>query len=101
MENCPDIRNTRVVDIVQELKGYGARVDIFDPWADARETRHEYGLALTAQPRRGAYDAVIPAVAHRQFREMGARAIRALGRRRSVLYDIKYVLRARDVDGRL
>jgi UDP-N-acetyl-D-galactosamine dehydrogenase len=100
-ENCPDIRNTRVVDIVRELRQYGARVDVHDPWADAAEARHEYGIELTPSPRSGAYDAVVLAVAHRQFREMGARGIRALGRRKSVVYDIKYVLPASASDARL
>ena len=100
-ENCPDIRNTRVVDIVAELRSFGVRVDVHDPWADAKETRHEYGLKLTPRPRAGAYDAVILAVAHRQFAELGAKAIRAFGKRRSVVYDIKYVLPAAQSDGRL
>ena len=100
-ENCPDIRNTRVVDIVHELRGFGARVDVFDPWADAAEVEHEYGFRTIAAPKAGAYDAVVIAVAHRQFREMGARGIRSLGKRRSVLFDIKYVLRKDQADGRL
>ena len=100
-ENCPDIRNTRVVDIVDELLEHGARVDVHDPWADPAETRHEYGLDLVRNPRPGVYDAIILAVAHRQFREKGARAIRALGRRRCVVYDIKNVLPPTSVDGRL
>ncbi|MBP7275348.1 MAG: Vi polysaccharide biosynthesis UDP-N-acetylglucosamine C-6 dehydrogenase TviB [Kiritimatiellae bacterium] len=100
-ENCPDIRNTRVVDIVDDLLDHGARVDVYDPWADTAETRHEYGLELVRKPRTGAYDAIIVAVAHRQFRELGARGIRALGKRRCVVYDIKNVLPRKSVDGRL
>ncbi len=100
-ENCPDIRNTRVIDIVRELAASGVRVDVHDPWADPLEARREYGLDLVARPRRGAYDGVVIAVAHRQFRALGARGIRAFGRRKCVLYDIKCVLPASAVDGRL
>jgi UDP-N-acetyl-D-galactosamine dehydrogenase len=100
-ENCPDIRNTRVVDIVQELRGFGARVDVFDPWADPAEVDHEYGFRTVASPRAGAYDAVVIAVAHRQFRELGARGMRRFGKRRHVLFDIKHVLTKGQVDGRL
>ena len=100
-ENCPDLRNTRVVDIVQELHGYKAVVDIHDPWVDTAEAAHEYGLALVAQPARGSYDAVIVAVGHQQFVGMGADAIRAFGKPASVIYDVKYVLPREAVDGRL
>jgi UDP-N-acetyl-D-glucosamine/UDP-N-acetyl-D-galactosamine dehydrogenase len=100
-ENCPDLRNTRVVDIVQALQGYNAVVDIHDPWVDAAEAEHEYGLALVAQPAYGAYDAVIVAVGHQQFAGMGAEGIRAFGKPASVIYDVKYVLPREAVDGRL
>ncbi|MBK5913168.1 Vi polysaccharide biosynthesis UDP-N-acetylglucosamine C-6 dehydrogenase TviB [Rhodocyclus purpureus] len=100
-ENCPDLRNTRVVDIVDELKEYNCSVDVFDPWVDAEEARHEYGITPVAEPEAGAYDAVIVAVAHRQFREMGAAALRALGRSEHVLYDLKYVLPQELADLRL
>ncbi len=100
-ENCPDIRNSKVVDVVRELEKHGARVDIHDPWADAAQCRHEYGLKLTRTVRPGSYDAVVVAVAHRQFRELGARRVRRLGRRRHVLYDIKHVFPAAAVDARL
>ena len=99
-ENCPDLRNTRVVDIIEALKGYNARLDVCDPWVDAAEAQHEYGLS-TIVPERGTYDAVIVAVGHDQFRELGADGIRALGRANSVLYDVKYVLPRDAVDGRL
>ena len=91
-ENCPDLRNTRVIDIVQELVGYGAAVDVWDPWIDAGEARHEYGLDLISNPAPGAYDAVVLAVAHQQFVELGADAIRALGKADAVLFDVKSVL---------
>ncbi len=100
-ENCPDLRNTRVVDIVQALTGYNTRVDIHDPWVDAEEAHNEYGMELLAQPVDGTYDAVILAVGHREFASKGADAIRALGKAESVLYDVKYVLPREAVDGRL
>ncbi len=99
-ENCPDLRNTRVVDIVAGLKGYNTQVDVCDPWVDAAHALEEYGL-LMATPENGAYDAMIIAVGHDQFRELGAEGIRALGKTESVIYDVKYVLPRDAVDGRL
>jgi len=100
-ENCPDLRNTRVVDIVESLRAYSAEVDIFDPWVDAAEARHEYGLDLIGTPPQAGYDAVIVAVGHRQFAELGSAGMRAFGKPSSVLYDVKYVLPRAMVDGRL
>jgi UDP-N-acetyl-D-glucosamine/UDP-N-acetyl-D-galactosamine dehydrogenase len=100
-ENCPDLRNTRVVDIVRELQGYGVATDIHDPWVEPEEARQEYGVALTARPNPGEYDAVIVAVAHRQFRQMGATGLRALCREGGLIYDLKYVLPADAADLRL
>lgn len=100
-ENCPDLRNTRVVDIVQALHGYNADVDVYDPWVNADEAQHEYGLRPIAEPALGGYDAVIVAVAHHQFVAMGAEGVRALGRDGAVVYDVKYVLPREAVDGRL
>jgi UDP-N-acetyl-D-galactosamine dehydrogenase len=100
-ENCPDLRNSKVVDVVRELQKYGAQVDVHDPWIDAREARHEYAIRPVRALKRGTYDAIVMAVGHRQFREMGAEAVRRLGRRNHVLYDIKYVFPAAEVDGRL
>ena len=100
-ENCPDVRNTKVVDIVNELVSYGATVDVHDPWVDANEAKTEYDLDLVAEPEKGAYDAVIVAVAHDVFREMGEKGIKAFGKDTSVLYDVKYVLPADAVDDRL
>src|SRR5690606_40502569 len=99
-ENCPDLRNTRVVDIVQTLQGYNARVDVFDPWVDADEARHEYGINLVSAPEARTYDAVILAVAHHQFAEVGQGA-RDYIKPGGVLYDVKGVLPRDDVDGRL
>jgi UDP-N-acetyl-D-galactosamine dehydrogenase len=101
-ENCPDVRNTRVIDVVQELRSYGAAVDVYDPWADAQTVQHEYGLDLLRRaPARGRYDGIVVAVAHQQFRELSVPQIRAWGRPRHVLYDIKSVLPATEVDARL
>ncbi|MEW9570450.1 Vi polysaccharide biosynthesis UDP-N-acetylglucosamine C-6 dehydrogenase TviB [Rhodanobacter sp. Si-c] len=100
-ENCPDLRNTRVVDIVQALRGYNATVDVHDPWVNPAEAAHEYGLTPLAEPPTGAYDAVIVAVGHRQFVALGAAGVRAYGKPSSVIYDVKYVLPRDAVDGRL
>lgn|SRR5690625_5282535 len=100
-ENCPDLRNTRVIDIIQELSEYGVQVDVHDPWVDPQEAEQEYGIALVDAPEAGCYDAVIVAVAHEQFREMGAQGIRQLGRPEHVLYDLKYVLGRDESDLRL
>jgi len=100
-ENCPDLRNTRVVDIVRELADYKVAVDIHDPWANNQEAQHEYGLSLTPELTPGSYDAIIAAVAHDQFREMGAKALRALGKPEHVLYDLKYILSPAEADLRL
>jgi UDP-N-acetyl-D-galactosamine dehydrogenase len=100
-ENCPDLRNTRVVDIVHELKEYNIEVDVYDPWVDAEAAMHEYGIEPVSEVQEGAYDGVIIAVAHEQFVDMGADAIRALGKPEHVLYDLKYVLPASESDLRL
>jgi UDP-N-acetyl-D-galactosamine dehydrogenase len=100
-ENCPDVRNTRVFDIVRELKSYGAIVDVHDPWADPAEAKAEYALELAVEPEKSAYDAVVVAVAHKQFRDMGVEGIRGFGKPGSVVYDAKYLLRADQVDDRL
>lgn len=100
-ENCPDLRNTRVVDIVEELHDYGIKVDVHDPWADPAEAGAEYGLELVAAPPRGAYDGVILAVAHAAFREAGAHVLRAHGRDPHVLFDLKCVFEPDDSDLRL
>ncbi|MCL2913164.1 Vi polysaccharide biosynthesis UDP-N-acetylglucosamine C-6 dehydrogenase TviB [Shewanella corallii] len=100
-ENCPDLRNTKVVDIISELKDYNINVDIVDPWCANDEAEHEYGLSLCRKPKAGHYDAVILAVAHNEFSDMGAGAIRDFGKPNHVLYDLKYVLAKEDVDMRL
>ena len=100
-ENCPDLRNTRIVDIVKELGEYNIQADVYDPWVDVAEAQHEYGLTPIDAPRQGAYDAVIVGVAHEQFKAMGADAIRALGKKEHVIYDLKYVLPRNAADLRL
>ena len=100
-ENCPDVRNTKVVDIVRELESYGADIAVCDPWVDADEARAEYGIDVIPEPEKGAYDVIVVAVAHDEFRAMGEAGIRALGKDKSVVYDIKYVLPSAAVDDRL
>ncbi|MBU2113054.1 MAG: Vi polysaccharide biosynthesis UDP-N-acetylglucosamine C-6 dehydrogenase TviB, partial [Gammaproteobacteria bacterium] len=97
-ENCPDIRNTKVVDILDELKEYGVNADVFDPWVDTEEARHEYGITPISAPVKGNYDAVILAVGHNEFKELGAVGIRQFCRPDSVIYDLKYVLDKNLVD---
>jgi UDP-N-acetyl-D-glucosamine/UDP-N-acetyl-D-galactosamine dehydrogenase len=100
-ENCPDLRNTRIVDIVRELADYHVAVDVYDPWVDPKEAEHEYGLVPIAEPQCGAYDGIILAVAHDQFREMGGERLRAFGKYAHVIYDLKYILQPCDADLRL
>lgn len=100
-ENCPDLRNTRVVDVVKELQEFGVNVDIHDPWADHEEAETEYGIQLSPGPQSGVYDGVIVAVAHDVYREWGVERIREFGRSGHVLYDLKHVLDRGSVDLRL
>lgn len=100
-ENCPDLRNTRVVDVVSELREYGIATDVYDPWVDAGEAEREYGIETVMDPAPGSYDAIVLAVGHDQFRHMGAQAIRSLGRPVHVVYDLKSVLPAGESDLRL
>jgi len=100
-ENCPDLRNTRVVDIISELADYNVAVDVFDPQVNPREAEAEYGVRPVAQPEAGTYDATILAVAHREFSELGVEGIRAWGKPEHVLFDLKYLLPKEAVDLRL
>lgn len=101
-ENCPDLRNTKVVDIVAGLNGYNAQVDIYDPWIDVEEAHQEYGLTCLAEaPKAGAYSAIVLAVGHKQFVEMEEVGIRAYGKPNAVLFDVKGILPANAADGRL
>ncbi len=100
-ENCPDLRNSKVADVVSELQKYGATVDVWDPWVSARQARQEYGIRTVAKPERGKYDAIVIAVAHREFLAMKPADLRRLARRKHVIYDIKYVFKRGETDGRL
>ncbi|PWF25103.1 Vi polysaccharide biosynthesis UDP-N-acetylglucosamine C-6 dehydrogenase TviB [Corticimicrobacter populi] len=100
-ENCPDLRNTKIVDILHELREYNVEIDVYDPWVDPEEAVHEYGIRPISELPQGAYDGVILAVAHHQFADMGAPAIRALGKKAHVLYDLKYLLTTDQSDLRL
>ena len=100
-ENCPDLRNTRVIDMVHEFASYHANVDVYDPWVDASEARHEYDIEPIQDLKRATYDAIIIAVGHHQFREMGIEGIRALAKPEGVVFDVKYVFPKEQVDARL
>ena len=100
-ENCPDLRNTRVLDVVNELASYHANIDIYDPWVDAGEARDAYGIELIETPHKNHYDAIILAVAHQQFKALGAQGIRAFGKEGAILFDVKYALPKNEVDERL
>jgi len=100
-ENCPDIRNTKIIDIVKELEEYHIEVDVYDPWVDSAEAQHEYNILPIDAPKSAEYDAIILAVAHEQFKQMGVEGIRKLGKADHVLYDLKYVLAQHESDIRL
>lgn len=100
-ENCPDLRNTRVVDLVAEFESFNCHVDVYDPWVDNQEAEDEYGVTPIEAPKTADYDAVILAVAHDEFKELGAEQLHSYGKEQHILYDIKYILDANDVDGRL
>lgn len=100
-ENCPDLRNTKVIDVVTELRDYGVIPDVYDPWVAAAEAHHEYGLDLVESPEASCYDGIVLAVAHREFADLGAKGIRAFGRVDHILYDLKYILPAEASDIRL
>ncbi len=100
-ENCPDLRNTRVIDIVTELNDYNCKIDVYDPWADRKEALSEYGIELIEKPQNSGYDAVIIAVAHKQFKDMGTEEIKKLTKPHSIIYDLKYVLPISNSDLRL
>jgi len=100
-ENCPDVRNTKVADVVRELQSFGCKVDVHDPWANAAEAEHEYGISLIAAPKAGSYDAIVVAVAHKEYVELGVNGIRNFGSPNTVIFDIKHVLPKEASNGRL
>lgn len=100
-EDTPDLRNSRIIDVIRELEDYGITVDVLDPWCDPAEAKAEYGVTLVPEPSNGSYDGIVLAVAHSQFREMGVERIRMFGKSSHVLYDLKYVLPPDRADLRL
>ncbi len=100
-ENCPDLRNTRVVDLVEEFESFNCNVDVYDPWVNKDEANHEYSIKPIDTPIEGKYDAILLAVAHDEFKELSLDQIKSFGKDSHVLYDIKYLLKADEVDGRL
>lgn len=100
-ENCPDLRNTKVIDVIHELHDYKLNVDVYDPWVDTTEAEHEYGVTPIKNLNEGFYDAIILAVAHNEFKQMGKEGIAQLSKPESLIYDLKYVLAREDVDLRL
>lgn len=100
-ENCPDLRNTKVIDVIHELQDYQLNVDVYDPWVDAKEAEHEYGVTPIEKPKSNHYDAIILAVAHNEFKEMGEEGIARLCKSDNIIYDLKYILPREAVDLRL
>ena len=100
-ENCPDLRNTKVVDVVKELGEYNILVDVYDPWVSAAEAEHEYGITPINEPKIGSYDGIIIAVSHNEFKELGSKNVRSFGKAEHVLYDLKYLLSTEESDLRL
>ncbi|WP_458722313.1 Vi polysaccharide biosynthesis UDP-N-acetylglucosamine C-6 dehydrogenase TviB [Shimia sp. W99] len=100
-ENCPDLRNTRVIDAIKELEEFGVEIDVHDPWVDPKEALDEFNIKMVSRPELSAYDGILLAVAHKQFRDAGADGLRKFGRPGCVLYDLKHVLPAADSDLRL
>ena len=100
-ENCPDLRNTRVVDLIEELQSFNCSVDVYDPWVDGEEATSEYGIVPISTPQESHYSAIVVAVAHKEFVEMGVEQIRTFGKSNHILYDIKYLFDPAEVDGRL
>jgi len=100
-ENCPDLRNTRVLDVIAELAEYGVQTEVYDPWVDPQEAKESYGIDLLEQPPHAHYDAIVLAVGHDQFKQIGAAGIRRFGQDKHVLYDLKYVLGRHESDLRL
>ena len=100
-ENCPDLRNTKIIDVVHELSTYNIAVDVYDPWVNVAEAEHEYGITPISSLEDDKYDAVILAVSHNQFKEMGIEKIRKLAKSQNVIYDLKYLFKKEDTDLRL
>tara|TARA_B100000401_G_scaffold163489_1_gene109214 strand:+ start:4634 stop:5902 length:1269 start_codon:yes stop_codon:yes gene_type:complete len=100
-EDCPDIRNTRIIDLIEDFNNLNCSVNVYDPWVNKSQAIHEYGIEIIDKPIEGSYDAIILAVAHSEFKDMSMTQIKALGKKNSIIYDIKYLFKAKEVDGRL
>ena len=100
-ENCPDIRNTRVIDLVDEFKSLKCNVDVYDPWVDKAQALKEFNINLLDLPIKNKYDAIILAVSHNDFRVLSEQDVRIYGKVNHILYDIKYIFKADEIDGRL
>ncbi|MCP4488623.1 MAG: hypothetical protein GY820_15115 [Gammaproteobacteria bacterium] len=100
-ENCPDLRNTRVIDIMSEMNRYNAEIDVFDPWVNPEEAHNEYSINVVSSPQPGTYDAVIVSVGHSEFKLMGIKEVRKLCKDNHVVFDVKYIFDKSEVDGRL
>jgi len=100
-ENCPDLRNTRVIDLVSEFENFNCKVDVYDPWANQAEAYREFGITPVSEPINSNYDAIILAVAHQEFKQMTLNQIKSFGKDNHVIYDVKYIFEAYQVDGRL
>jgi len=100
-ENCPDLRNTRVVDMVNEFNNYNCNIDVYDPWIDKIEANRIFGIEPIIEPIIGKYDAILLAVKHDSFKDLSLEYLKSLGKDKHVLYDIKYLLKADETDGRL
>ena len=100
-ENCPDIRNTRVVDLIEHFDGFNCSTEVYDPWVDIDAAMDEYKIKLIEEPKEGKYDAIILAVAHDVFKNLSLEQIKTFGKENHVIYDIKYLLDNEEVDGRL
>lgn len=100
-ENCPDMRNTKVIDLVEEFKSFNCNVDVYDPWISVDEAKAEYNIELISEPINGKYDAILLAVAHDEFKKLSSKHIKLFGKENHVIYDVKYLLKTHEVDGRL
>jgi len=100
-ENCPDLRNTRVIDVVSELSEYGCTIDVFDPWINSDDANKTYALKLINEPEKKLYDGILIAVGHQKFINMGSKEIRSLGKPKHLLYDLKYIFPTEETDLRL
>jgi len=100
-ENCPDYRNTRVIDLIKEFKNFSCNVDVYDPWVNKKLVADEYKFDPISKPIKGNYDAIVLAVAHDKFKLLSEELIRSYGKNNHILYDIKYLLKPSESDGRL